>query len=371
MKIPFVDLHWQEAQIHVDRERRFRDVIERTAFVLGPEVEEFEQKFALYCGTQDAIAVANGTDALMLIYKALGIGEGDEVITIPTTFIASVSPFAHLGAKPVFVDIDKETRNFNLKELEKAITPRTKAILAVHLYGTMSDMDAVAAIAKRHEVALIEDACQAHGAEYKRKKAGSLGIAAAFSFYPGKNLGAYGDGGAITTSDAELAARIRMLRNHGGVEKYEHTLLGFNSRLDTLQAVVLDEKLKRLPEWNIERRRIANRYIQELEGLPLKLPVVYPDTEPVWHLFVIKVGQDERDSFRAALEKEEIATGLHYPTPLHLSKAFSYLGYKAGDFPESEELAAGCVSLPMYPGMTDAQITHVISAIRAYFHGKK
>ncbi len=368
MNVPFVDLGWQEREIGAPREKRFADVIARTAFVLGSEVEAFERNFAAYCGVRHAIAVGNGTDALMLIYAALGIGKGDEVITIPTTFIASVSPLVHLGARPVFADIDPHTRNFDMEKLEWAITSQTKAILAVHLYGDMPDMDTIRRIADAHGIAVIEDACQAHGAEYKGARAGSHGRAAAFSFYPGKNLGAYGDAGGITTNDDDLALRIRMLRNHGGAKKYEHALIGFNSRLDTLQAVVLDEKLSRLDDWNAMRRSIAARYREGLKGsAALRLPPVQADVQPVHHLFVVELLQSDREAFMASLKEKGVHTGIHYPDPLHLTPALSMLGCSEGDYPNAEALAARIVSLPMFPGMTDEQVSHVIAAVRSYF----
>ncbi|HTR18381.1 MAG TPA: DegT/DnrJ/EryC1/StrS family aminotransferase [Candidatus Paceibacterota bacterium] len=369
MNVPFVDLSWQEREIRADRERRFAETIARNAFVLGPDVEEFEHRFAKYCEVAHCVGVGNGTDALMLMYDALGIGEGDEVITIPTTFIASVSPLVHSGAKPVFVDIDPATRTFDLKKLEAAITPKTKAILVVHLFGDMPDMDALKKIADKKKILFLEDACQAHGALYKGKRAGSFGKAAAFSFYPGKNLGAYGDGGAITTNDAALAETLRMLRNQGGIKKYEHAVVGFNSRLDTLQAVVLDEKLKRLDPWNDMRRAIAARYRTGLKNVPqLRLPPENPDVSPVFHLFVVEVLEGDRDTFMQALKEKGIATGIHYPEPLHLTPALSSLGYTKGDFPAAEDFAKRIVSLPIYPGMSDEQTTHVVRSIRDHFH---
>lgn len=369
MKVPFVDLSYQENQIRTERERRFAEVINNSAFIGGKDIDSFEGNFATHCGTDYAVTVGNGTDALALIYRSIGIGKDDEVIVIPTTFIASVSPLFELGAKPVFVDIDPQTRNFDMKLLEAAIHEKTKAILAVHLYGIMPDMDALMAIADSHGIALIEDACQAHGAMYKGRRAGSFGKAAAFSFYPGKNLGAYGDGGAVTTNDEMIQTKLRMLRNHGGIKKYEHEIIGMNSRLDTLQAVVLDEKLKHLPEWNEQRRYIAGRYLKEMDDLPITLPLYLPDTEPVWHLFVVEVPEN-RKAFMDFMEKEGVATGIHYPVPLHLTDAFRFLGYEKGDFPYAEKLALNCVSLPMYPGMTDEQVSYVVSMIRSYFHAK-
>jgi dTDP-4-amino-4,6-dideoxygalactose transaminase len=367
MTVPFVDLSFQEDAIKEARERRFADIISRSAFIGSAEVAAFEDRFAEYCGTAHCISVGNGTDALMLLFVALGIGSGDEVIVMPTTFIASVSPLVHLGARPVFVDIDAHTRGMDLALVEDAITSRTKAILAVDLYGDVPDMDALRAIADRHGLLLLEDACQAHGARYKGARAGSFGHAAAFSFYPGKNLGAYGDGGAITTDDEALAGKLRMLRNHGGVRKYEHVLPGFNSRLDTLQAAVLTEKLVHLDEWNDMRRTIAGIYRDELgESSFLALPPVYPHTEPVFHLYVVEVDASARDGLIAHLHERGIGAGIHYPQPLHLVPAFASLGYQAGDFPHAEAFAARVVSLPMYPGMTAAQAAEVVDAVRDF-----
>jgi dTDP-4-amino-4,6-dideoxygalactose transaminase len=368
MNVPFVDLAWQEQQIRAERERRFADVIHRTAFIGGSEIDDFEAHFAEYCGARHAIAVANGTDALALIYAAHDIGAGDEVITIPTTFIASVSPLIHRGAKPVFVDIDEGTRNFDLASLENAITNRTKAILVVHLYGSVPNMSAIAEIAEKRGLSIIEDACQAHGASYNGQKAGSFGYAAAFSFYPGKNLGAYGDGGAVTTQSDHVADKIRMLRNHGGARKYEHAIAGFNSRLDTLQAVVLDEKLKKLNSWNEMRRAIANTYQTGLSGIKeLRLPPDPQLSEQVYHLYVIEILKGDRGAFMEALKNKGIATGIHYPSALHRTPALGSLGYKGGDFPRAEQYVSRIVSLPMFPGMTEDQAQYVVSTVKQYF----
>jgi dTDP-4-amino-4,6-dideoxygalactose transaminase len=369
MKVPFSDLTFQEEQIRSEREQRFADIIAHNSYVLGPQVAEFESAFSEYTETKHTIGVSGGTHALTMIFRSLGLEEGDEVITIPTTFIASVTGIIYAGGKPVFVDVDPETRNFNFNLLEAAITSRTKAILPVHLYGLLADMDKVHAFAQKHNLFVVEDACQAHGATYKGKKAGSMSLAAAFSFYPGKNLGAYGDGGAVTTDDGGIADMVHALRNQGCVVKYDHEYLGYNGRLDALQAAVLIEKLKHLPEWNIQRRQIADRYLNELASLPIGLPKVLAETEPVWHLFVIEL-QGGRDAFMNTMADEEVSTGVHYPIPLHLTKALASLGYVEGDFPEAEKLSANCVSLPIYPGMTDEQVDYVIERVTAYFHEK-
>lgn len=368
MNVPFLDLTWQETQIREDRERRFAEIIAKSAFVLGPHVAEFEHSFAEYCGTADAVGVSGGTHALTMIFRALGIGEGDEVLMIPTTFTASATSVIYANARPIFSDIDPKTRDFDFVQLEKSVTPRTKAILPVHLYGQPSDMDRINTFAKQHNLFVVEDACQAHGATYKTRRVGSFGAAAAFSFYPGKNLGAYGDGGAVTTNDLELAKTVRALRNQGCFEKYDHKLLGYNGRLDALQAAVLSAKLPHLDSWNEMRRSVAARYLKEFANLPVGLPMEMPETESVWHLFVIELREGAREPFMAVLKEKSIATGIHYPAALHETPALSYLGYKKGDFPHAERLAANCVSLPIFPGMTDEQVSFVISTVREYFH---
>jgi dTDP-4-amino-4,6-dideoxygalactose transaminase len=369
MNVPFIDLAWQEAEIREERMRRFQDVIDTTSFVLGPQVKEFETAFADYTETQYAVGVSGGTDALTIAFRALNIGEGDEVITIPTTFMASVSSFMFTGATPLLVDIDPATRAMDLEQLEAAITPRTKAILAVHLYGLLADMDAIQQIADKHSLLVIEDAAQAHGARYKGRRAGSMSAAAAFSFFPAKNLGAYGDGGALVTSREDVAIMARALRNQGCITKYDHTYIGYNSRLDSLQAAVLIPKLARLDTWNQLRRDIAQSYLTEFSTLPLKLPVVLSDTESVWHLFVVEVPEGERERFMGFLSERGIASGMHYPIALHRTPALAHLNYAEGAFPHAERLAANCVSLPLYPGMKAEQVDAVISAVRAYFHG--
>lgn len=367
MTVPFIDLAWQEAQIREDRERRFAEILKDSAYVLGPHVQEFEKSFAEYVGVESAVGVSGGTQALTFIFKSLGIGPGDEVIMIPNTFFASAVGVLEAGGRPVFADIDPETRNFDFNKLEQSITSRTKAILPVHLHGVPADMDAVRAFADAHGLLVIEDACQAHGAQYRGRRVGSFGNAAAFSFYPGKNLGAYGDGGSVVTNDSGLARVVSALRNQGCITKYEHEYLGSNGRLDALQAAVLSAKLPFLDEWNDLRRSIADRYLAGLADTSVKLPHVPPNTEPVWHLFVIEVPGDSRASFQDFMAEHGIATGIHYPFPLHLTKALAGLGYKAGDFPAAEYFAEHCVSLPIYPGMSDDFVEKVISSVRAYF----
>ncbi len=371
MNIPFLDLAYQERVIREDREARFAKIIGDTAFVLGPAVAEFESEFATYIGTSEAVGVSGGTHALTMIFRALGIGEGDEVITIPTTFIASVTPILEVGAIPVLVDIDPSTRDFNFEALEATITPRTKAILPVHLYGQPSDMDRVRAIAEKHSLLIVEDACQAHGARYKGTRVGTFGKAAAFSFFPGKNLGAYGDGGAVVTNDSEIANIVRALRNQGCVTKYDHVYRGYNGRLDALQAAVLSAKLPHLDAWNAMRSTVASQYYEAFKDLPVSLPPVIENTEPVWHLFAIEILEGERDTFMEHLAKDGIASGIHYPVPLHKTPALKELGYASQSYPYAEALAARVVSLPAYPGMSEEAVDYVIRSVRTYFHANK
>lgn len=370
MTIPFIDLAWQESQIRARREERFAEVIARTSFVLGPDVEIFERRFAEYCGAAHAVAVANGTDALALIWAALDLPEGSEVLMIPTTFIASASTVLKAGLVPFFVDIDPATRDFDFNTLETVITDRTKAILPVHLYGQPADMQRLQEFADRHGLLVIEDACQAHGARINERRVGTFGCAAAFSFYPGKNLGAYGDGGAITTNDHALADKLRKLRNHGGVKKYEHELIGFNSRLDTLQAVVLDEKLTHLDAWNVLRQEVAAQYRLGLGKISqLQLPPLYSDTQSVQHLYVIELLEGDRESFMRHLADAGVSSGIHYPSTLPQLPPFAGVGNADAGFPQAEAYVSRIVSLPMFPGMTNVQVTAVVEAVQRFFHG--
>ena len=358
-KLPLVDLHAQYASIKPEIDAAIRSVVESAAFVGGPAVREFETAFAAFCECAQAVSCGNGTDAIQIILRALGIGAGDEVITVPNTFIATTEAISLTGAKPVFVDVRADTSLLDARQLAGAITQRTKAIVAVHLYGQPADMDAIAEAARGLPV--IEDAAQAHGARYRGRRVGTLGTAATFSFYPGKNLGAYGDGGAMTFTDRELAKRCAMLRDHGRTDKYLHELEGTNSRLDTLQAAVLLVKLRKLDEWNAARRRAAGWYRERLANIPdLQLPHVADDVEPVWHLFVVH--QPRRDALREALDKQGISTGIHYPVPLHRQPAYRQLA--AGPFPIADQLAGSCLSLPMYPEITEADVDRVATALR-------
>ena len=357
MKVPFVDLRLLHSEIEEELNAAFNRVMRNSSFILGPEVERFEAEFAAYCGTAHCVAVNNGTSALQLALAALGIGPGDEVITVPHTFIATAEGISAVGAKPVFVDIEPHSYCMDPENLERAITPRTRAILPVHLYGQMAEMDRILEIANRHQVPVIEDACQAHGAEYKGRRAGSMGRAGCFSFYPGKNLGACGEAGAVTTNDPDLAAHIRMGRDHGSTRKYEHRFAGHNMRMEGLQGAFLSIKLRHLDQWNELRREAARRYSQVLNTPEVTLPVELPGRKHVYHLYVIQT--EGRESLRRQLGEAGIESGLHYPIPLHLQQAYAHLGYGPGSFPVTESVANRILSLPMYPGITQEAIEQV------------
>ena len=359
-KIQFVDLVAQYQQIKPEVDAAMAKVCSRGDFILGEDVKLFEQEFAAFCKVPHCVAVANGTEALKLALLACGVGPGDEVITCTHTFIATAFAIHQAGAKPVLVDCNPQTYTIDIAQVERAITPRTKAIIPVHLYGQPADMDPILAVARKHKLYVIEDACQAHGAEYKGRRCGSMGDIAAFSFYPGKNLGAYGDGGAVTTTRADLAERVSLLRNHGQKVKYEHMVKGFNSRLDTLQAVVLRIKLRHLEQWNEARRRAAAKYDRLLAGTRLVTPKVAPYAKPVFHLYVVQV--PDRKKQQAAFDAANISHGIHYPIPVHLQPAFAELGYKLGSFPVTEALVSKIISLPMFPELTDSQIERVVGA---------
>jgi dTDP-4-amino-4,6-dideoxygalactose transaminase len=362
MQIPLVDLKSQYTSIRHEVEEAMRPVLEEGCFILGPPVDAFERSFAAFCGAKHCVGVANGTDALQLIFRALRIGPGDEVIVPAFTFIASALGVSLAGATPVFVDVCRESALIDPERIADAITPRTKAILAVHLYGRCADMQRIGEIASEHGLHLVEDAAQAHGARDRAKAAGSLGIAAGFSFYPGKNLGAYGDGGAITTSDDRLADRLRLLRNWGSRKKYHHEEQGLNSRLDTLQAAVLNVKLKYLSHWNALRARHAAEY----DGLlvhrtDLRRPVERLGAPGVHHLYVLRSPQRER--VVEHLTGQGIGAGIHYPFAVHQLKAYRHLAGPRGAFPEAEAWAAECFSLPLYPELTGEQIAYVAEQV--------
>jgi dTDP-4-amino-4,6-dideoxygalactose transaminase len=361
MKVPFVDLKAHHRPIEADLTEAFARVLRNTSFVQGPEVKAFEEAFASYLGVAHCVAVNSGTSALHLALLALGIGPGDEVITVAHTFIATSEAISAVGARPVFVDVDPVTYTMDPVQAEKAITPRTRALLPVHLYGNPVDMDALLAIARRHNLALVEDACQAHGAQYKGRMAGSLGTAGCFSFYPSKNLGSCGEGGAMVTNDDKLAQKVRMLREHGSVVKYEHAFPGYNFRMEGIQGAVLAAKLKHLDGWNDQRRALAKRYQDRLAGQTVILPKETANARHVYHLYVIQA--EDREALRQQLGQRGIETGLHYPIPLHLQEAYASLGYRPGDLPVTERLTQHILSLPMYPEMSLEAVDYVASAI--------
>lgn len=363
--IPLVDLRAQYESIKPALDGAIAGVMARMAFVNGPEVRAFESEFATYCEAPHAIACANGTDAIQIVLHALGIGAGDEVVTVPHTFISTAEAVSAVGATPVFVDVDRSTRLIDIAAVARAITPRTRAVIPVHLYGDAVDIEALrAALPKDRPIHIIEDAAQAHGARIRGRRVGTLGDAATFSFYPGKNLGAYGDAGAIVTRDAAIAAACSQLRDHGRTDKYLHERPGFNSRLDTIQAAVLSAKLPHLDAWNAGRARAARWYGERLAGVPgITLPHVRPETSPVWHLYVIQHAR--REAIRVALQAADIGAGVHYPVPLHLQPAYRSLGLGVGSFPVCEALSTTCLSLPMYPELTEAQVDSVCAVVRA------
>jgi dTDP-4-amino-4,6-dideoxygalactose transaminase len=363
MKVPFLDLKAQYDSIKDEVNAAIQEVVERCAFASGPFVESFEKSFAQFCDCRCAIGVGSGTDAIWLALLAFGIGAGDEVITVPSTFMATAEAVSMCGAKPVFVDIDRETYNMNPDLLERAVTPRTKAIIPVHLFGQTVDMDPVLDIAKAHGLFVIEDACQAHGAEYKGKRAGSMGDAGCFSFYPGKNLGAYGEAGAVVTSNEELDRKIRTLRDHGQGKKYYHSAIGWNARMDGIQGAVLGVKLSRLETWNDARRRNAQLYNELLSGADLAAPVEAPYAKHVYHVYAVRV--KNRDKVMSALAEKGISCGIHYPVPIHLQSAYSSLGLGAGSFPVAELSAAEFLSLPMFPELSREQIEYVAAQLKA------
>lgn len=362
MKVPFLDLQAPYAELRDEMDAAYRRAMESGWYILGRESAAFEEEFAAYCGVRHCIGVGNGLDALHLILRAMGVGAGDEVIVPSNTFIATWLAVSYAGATPVPVEPDAKTYNLDPSRIEDAITPRTRAIIPVHLYGQPADMDAINQIAAPYGIKVVEDAAQAHGARYKGRRAGSLGHAAAFSFYPGKNLGALGDGGAVTTDDRELAEKIRLLRNYGSTVKYFHEEKGVNSRLDELQAALLRVKLSKLDEWNERRKVLAERYLQTLEGTPgLALPFVPEYAQPVWHLFVVR--HPRRDELQKHLTDAGIGTLVHYPVPPHRQEAYRELNHAEGSFPVAERIAREILSLPMGPHLSMEEADAVISAI--------
>jgi len=368
-QVPFVDLAAQYRTIEGEINEATSRVIRQTDFILGREVSLFEEEFAAFCEAKYAVGVDSGTSALELALRAFDIGPGDEVITAANSFIASALAISHVGATPILVDVDPSTYTVDVSDVERAITPRTKAVIPVHLYGHPADMDPIRQLANKHGLVIIEDACQAHGTRYKGKRSGSLGNAAAFSFYPGKNLGAYGDGGMVVTNDLGVARRLEMLRNYGQKEKYQHLFRGYNRRLDTLQAAVLRVKLKYLEEWNVARRRNAALYRKFLDGCNVLLPSEVGGAESVWHLYVIRTLQ--RDALKEHLISRGINASIHYPIPIHLQAAYRDLGHKRGDFQVTESCAQQVLSLPMYAEITQDQIEFVAKTIRDFMSARQ
>lgn len=363
MEIPFLDLKVQNSALKGEILSLWEGILDSASFIGGSYVESFESKFAQVAQTKHCVSVNSGTDALRFIFMALGLKPGDEVITVPNTFIATTEAISQAGGKVVFVDVDPTTYTMDPGQLEAAITPHTRGIVPVHLYGQTADMDSISHVAENHGLWVVEDACQAHMAEYKGRRAGSLARAAAFSFYPGKNLGACGEAGAVTTNDPELAARVAMIRDHGQSQKYFHAIEGYNGRCDALQAAALLVKLKYLPQWTESRRHHAHRYIELLQGISqVTLPITVPWNLPAYHLFVIQ--SDMRDRIKTYLAEKSISTGLHYPLPLHQQRAYEYLKIPPGSFPVAEACSSRLLSLPMYPELTGEQINFVSESIK-------
>lgn len=359
--IPLVDLKAQYGAIREEVAAAIQGVLDDARFILGPEVRSFEEEFAAYVSAAYAVGVSSGTDALHLALRACGIGPGDEVITSPHTFVATAEAVVMAGAVPVFADVNERTYNLDPACVEARITSRTRAVIPVHLYGQPADMDAIAAVARRHGLVVIEDAAQAHGARYRARSVGTLADAACFSFYPGKNLGAYGDAGAVTTNDGAIAERVRMLRDHGRTSKYEHVTYGYGNRLDALQAAILRVKLRRLPEWTTRRRQLAELYGRLLKAGGIEPPFVPEWADPVWHLFVVRV--QRRAEVQRAMAAAGISTGVHYPTPLHLQAACVKLGYRRGSLPVAERVADEVLSLPIYPELAESAVPRIVSAL--------
>ncbi|MCU7495180.1 MAG: DegT/DnrJ/EryC1/StrS family aminotransferase [Ignavibacteria bacterium] len=371
MEVPFQDLKSQYKAIKEEINPAIQEVLESSAFVLGKSVKEFEEQFARVHEVKHCIGLSSGTDGNHSVLWALGVKVGDEVIMPVNTFIATAWGVVLNGARPVFVDCDAESANISVPQIEQHITPKTRAVVAVHLYGQAADLDPIRKITDRYKIYLVEDCAQAHLAEYKGKKVGGLSEAASFSFYPGKNLGAYGEAGAATTNNDALAATIRMIREHGSSEKYRHEIFGHNYRMEGIQGAVLKVKLKYIEDWTEKRRNAARLYSQYLNDIEeIKTPSEMPYAKHVYHLYVIQLTrglEDERNRLAEYLKESGISTGLHYPIPLHMQKCFSYLGYKAGDFPVAEKLARSGLSLPMFPELKEEQIEYVAKKIRNFF----
>jgi dTDP-4-amino-4,6-dideoxygalactose transaminase len=363
--VPYLDLKAQIKPLRAEINAAIAKTIDNCSFCLGPDTAQFEKDFAKYCGANHAVGFNSGTSAEHIALLMLDVKPGDEVITTPMTFVATSWAISYCGAKPVYVDIDDATFNIDPKKIEAAITPRTKAILPVHLYGLPFEIDPILEICRKHKLPLVEDACQSHGAKYKGKTVGTFGEMSCFSFYPGKNLGAAGEGGALVTNSEAYAKRARSLREHGSTVRYYHDEIGYNYRMEGIQGAVLGVKLPHLPTWTQGRQRVAKRYQELLAGTPLQLPYQPAHMESVWHLYVVRHAR--RDELKAHLEANGVGCALHYPLPLHLQKCYASLGHKAGDFPVTEKAARECLSLPIYPELTDAQIVRVAEVIREFF----
>jgi len=366
--VAYLDLAAQIRSIRPKLDSAIARVLDSCAFCLGPEVEQFEKDFARYCGADHCIGFNNGTSALHVAMLLLGIGPGDEVITTPFTFVATSWAICYAGARPVFVDIEEDTFNLDPNLVERAITSRTRAILPVHLYGHPADLDRLLAISQQNNLPLIEDAAQAHGAKFRGRSVGTFGKMSCYSFYPGKNLGACGEGGALVTNDASLAKHARALRDHGSTRRYYHDEIGYNYRMEGIQGAVLGVKLEHLDAWTSERRRVAERYNKLLADTPLQLPGEADYAQSAWHLYVAR--HPLRDALKAHLDAHQIGCGMHYPVPLHLQKAFAHFGYKPGAFPIAEKAARECLSLPIYPELTDQEIQTVTDTIADFFSRK-
>lgn len=365
MKVPFLDLKRQYATIKSDIDSALERVLSHTQFILGREVKQFEENLAKYCGTKFAIGCASGTDALLLSLRACGVGPGDEVITSTFSFFATAGVISRLGATPVFVDILPESYNIDSSQIERKINKNTKVIMPVHLFGLCADMDEILSIAKRHNVRIVEDAAQAIGSTYKGKKAGTMGDLGCFSFFPSKNLGAYGDAGAVVTNDSELADKIRMLRVHGSRRKYYHETVGYNSRLDTLQAAILDAKLKYLDSWTEKRRKHAQFYNQAFSRLPVQLPQEEKDKYHIFHQYTLSV--PKRDQFKEYLKQKEIGCDTYYPLPLHQQECYRELAQRNGSLPVAEKKASEVVSLPIFPELTQSELEYVAGRVTCFY----
>ncbi|HVU27712.1 MAG TPA: DegT/DnrJ/EryC1/StrS family aminotransferase [Verrucomicrobiae bacterium] len=364
-KIPYLDLPAQIKSLRKEIDAAIARNLDACSFCLGPDVVQFEKDFAKFIGTEHCVAFNSGTSALHVALLLLDIKPGDEVVTTPFTFVATSWAISYVGAKPVYVDVDDATMNLDPKLLERAITPKTKAILPVHLYGHPFDLDPIQAIAKKHKLPLVEDTAQAHAAKYNGKTVGTFGEISCFSFYPGKNLGAAGEGGALLTNNPEFAKRARSLREHGSTVRYYHDEVGFNYRMEGIQGAVLGVKLPHLQKWTDERRRVAHRYHELLKDTPLQLPREAANCESAYHLYVVRHAR--RDELKKFLEDNGVGCALHYPLPLHLQKCYANLGYKPGDFPVAEKAARECLSLPIYPELTDKQIQRVVEVVKDFF----